>query len=141
MKKPTKRRAQNSRILEPRIKFLNISNHDAWDMIERDVNITDTHKFYNTEREELLDSLVEPDEIYTILPSPFTNYAITNKGRAWSYLNNKWMKQSYRKNSNVVFLNSTIPLKISKVFEDNGWFYDHQQVVKYLQEKQLINGL
>ena len=112
----------------------------VWKYIEESCDITRVLPFYTNGGEELLSVQVMPDEQIHYCNLPFTNYAITSKGRLWSFKFKKFLKAFYRPKSIIYYMNcpTTKNIKIEKLFNEAGWVYNHKDITLNLYSYELL---
>jgi len=111
-----------------------------WKYIEENHDITKSIPFYNNSGEELLSAEVMLEELIHYCNAPFSNYAITNYGRLWSFKFKKFLKAFYRPKSIIYYMNSptTKNVKIEKLFKEAGWEYNHKEITINLYSLELL---
>jgi len=137
-KKPRARREKNLPNHINKISYIRLSGDDVWNLLDTGANFLPSIPFYSNSEDDKLWMNVDENEEIHLCGGMFNNYAITNKGRVWSFKTKKFIKVFYRPTSVIAYMNSTSNVKLLRLFEDAGWVYNHNDVCEFLTKINLL---
>ena len=125
----------------PPIPYVKYDTDDIWNMIENGINPQDELDSYDTSAEDILKSQLTKHEMFSYLPTPYSNYAITNRGRVFSFSSSKFIKLYNVSNNLRIYINNKKYIrnvKLETLFSLVDLPYNHEDVLKFNKTFNLI---